>query len=357
MLGSDVLDIAVGLVLIYLLLSLIMTAVQEAVAAMLKSRAANLQRAVTELLQGDQSLVAAFYNPPLIYALHRGSRGVSAPGGEGPPAPAPAAAPAPGTAPAPAVAPAPAMPSSRPSYIPREIFAAVLIDLAKRGELKGELNQAYQGLSRFAGNDLVRLRREIEVWYDSAMDRAAGWYKRHTQLMLFLMGLAVALLLNVNSVTLAQYLAVNPQEREFANRLAEQVARSPSLPTEQSVRTYRNQLDAIRLPVGWSNAAVRELQQVFPAPPKNGPWGPLFYLGWVGALLSLLIGYGITALAITLGAPFWFDLLNRIMVIRSTVKPTEKSPDEPSEDGGRSRQPLPPTPPPAPASAAPPAAT
>jgi hypothetical protein len=28
--------------------------------------------------------------------------------------------------------------------------------------------------------------------------------------------------------------------------------------------------------------------------------------------------------AITLGAPFWFDLLNRFMVARSTVKPDEK---------------------------------
>jgi hypothetical protein len=33
-----------------------------------------------------------------------------------------------------------------------------------------------------------------------------------------------------------------------------------------------------------------------------------------------------------MGAPFWFDLLNKIMVVRSTVKPKEKSPEEASED-------------------------
>ena len=44
-----------------------------------------------------------------------------------------------------------------------------------------------------------------------------------------------------------------------------------------------------------------------------------------------------TALAVMLGAPFWFDLLNKFMVIRSTVKPREKSPDEPSQDGGDQR--------------------
>jgi hypothetical protein len=43
-------------------------------------------------------------------------------------------------------------------------------------------------------------------------------------------------------------------------------------------------------------------------------------------------GWLLTALAATLGAPFWFDVLNRLMVIRSTVKPHEKSPEEASED-------------------------
>lgn len=51
----------------------------------------------------------------------------------------------------------------------------------------------------------------------------------------------------------------------------------------------------------------------------NHPWPFLF--GWLA-----------TALAATLGAPFWFDVLNRIMVIRSTVKPHQKSPEEASED-------------------------
>jgi hypothetical protein len=48
-------------------------------------------------------------------------------------------------------------------------------------------------------------------------------------------------------------------------------------------------------------------------------------------LLSL-IGWSITALALSLGAPFWFDLLNKFIVVRATVKPKEKSPEEPSKD-------------------------
>jgi hypothetical protein len=44
-----------------------------------------------------------------------------------------------------------------------------------------------------------------------------------------------------------------------------------------------------------------------------------------------VLGWLVTALALSLGAPFWFDMLNKFMVVRSTIKPKEKSPDEPSK--------------------------
>jgi hypothetical protein len=50
-----------------------------------------------------------------------------------------------------------------------------------------------------------------------------------------------------------------------------------------------------------------------------------------------LLGWLLTAGAISLGAPFWFDLLNKFMVIRSTVKPHEKSLEEGSEDRQQGR--------------------
>ena len=50
-------------------------------------------------------------------------------------------------------------------------------------------------------------------------------------------------------------------------------------------------------------------------------------------LLRLLAGWLITAIALSLGAPFWFDTLNKFMVVRGTVKPQEKSQSEKSKDG------------------------
>jgi hypothetical protein len=48
--------------------------------------------------------------------------------------------------------------------------------------------------------------------------------------------------------------------------------------------------------------------------------------------LVILAGWLITAGALSLGASFWFDMLNKIMVVRNTVKPQEKSQTEGSKD-------------------------
>ena len=75
-----------------------------------------------------------------------------------------------------------------------------------------------------------------------------------------------------------------------------------------------NEIQKLGLPVGWDRADPRTI-------PNN-------FGGW----LIKIIGWLLTAIAISLGAPFWFDLLNKFMVVRSTVKPHEKSPEEVSED-------------------------
>jgi hypothetical protein len=81
-----------------------------------------------------------------------------------------------------------------------------------------------------------------------------------------------------------------------------------------------------------------------------------YYVSPYGVVLMVL-GWLITAFAITLGAPFWFDVLNKFMVVRSTVKPSEKSGDEASKDARPAAKPgAPPAPPASPAPPAPPAA-
>jgi hypothetical protein len=77
-------------------------------------------------------------------------------------------------------------------------------------------------------------------------------------------------------------------------------------------------IDLLGLPVGWDTPGSK-----FPG------WNLKL---WWEATKTHFPGWLLTALAISLGAPFWFDLLNKFIVVRSAVKPHEKSPEEGSKD-------------------------
>lgn len=513
MFGSDILDISIGLVLVYLILSVLMTSVVEGIEAILKTRAGDLERAIGQLLGGET--LEAFYKHPLIDGLFRGayeprkSAGGAAAGGDAASAgdggqvltvASQGDTKSQGQASAPVKS---RVMTKLPSYIPREIFSAAVLDLANKeggAELKGKINALAPGLldsSVAVGNALktlaaavdpdailkaqaavnsaqaafARERRSLEQWYDSAMDRASGIFKRRTQSRLFVVGLAIAVVVNVNSVVIAQYLATHPAAREEMFALARKAEASAPVPkrdaalipapnqggagsgngaaaneaaaeagggnetaadrsvggksgtaptaavrkdnalkstggqeaanaervncysaslapasnagsvgvdgnetaasdaVENEVESseaidnqvdgnvltvgngvesrsgtnlavsedpiyracrdrwtseYLAQLQDIGLPIGWEYTTYnRERAMVLM------PNGGLSILG----LVLLALGYLATAFAVMLGAPFWFDLLSKLMVVRSTVKPTQKSPDEPPAEG------------------------
>jgi hypothetical protein len=169
-----------------------------------------------------------------------------------------------------------------------------------------------------AEGDLQKAQANIEAWYDASMERVSGWYKRSTQVFLFFIGLGVAITLNINTITIANYLY-----RDSAARAA-LVARAEAAVAEQNYpRTYpaiQTELQSLKLPIGWESG-LPPLRNSDGTPRPNT-------VDWIGLIGGLLM----TALAATLGAPFWFDILNKVMVIRSTVKPHEKSPEEASKD-------------------------
>ena len=160
-----------------------------------------------------------------------------------------------------------------------------------------------------AEGDLQKAQANVEAWYDSTMDRVSGWYKRSTQWILFAIGLTVAIAMNVNAIAIGDYLSRNKTARET---LVAQAQTTSSDPNYQSRKfsEIKNELQSFTLPIGWDGEANRFKARPFPT-----------IAGWV-----------LTALAASLGAPFWFDLLNKFMVVRSTVKPHQKSPEEASED-------------------------
>src|SRR4051812_17515712 len=102
MLGSVILDVAIGLVLVYLLLSLIATAAQETIARWGNERARMLEGGMKELLD-EQDLVDAMYDPPMSPSLHPGR------------------------------SPDPGKNGRLPPYAPAANFSAAFLDIAVRG--------------------------------------------------------------------------------------------------------------------------------------------------------------------------------------------------------------------------------
>jgi hypothetical protein len=182
-----------------------------------------------------------------------------------------------------------------------------------------------------AQGDLNQAQAYLEAWYDSGMDRVSGWYKRSSQWVIFWIALFVTIALNINTITIADYLARNDVARAALVARA-QAAVEDSAFINRNYSAITQELDTLGLPIGWSKGWGAPRQHYQPASGGLMVWNNV---------LAPLVGWLLTALAATLGAPFWFDVLNKVMVIRSTVKPHEKSPEEASEDRQRPSPPPP----------------
>lgn len=359
MFNSTTLEVAVGMALIYLLLSLFCTAINEAIAGILGSRAKNLEKGIKSLFTDGLktaekkdgngrsipavTLAEAIYDHGLVQGLYKSTAGEQAAKWYN------------------------ALGSNLPSYIPARIFATTLVDvlftvnettpspasttagsdaptpstlavpaglpsdlsmmLSKLGDLpdsKGK--QAIVALVKQANGDLSKTQQAFERWYDDGMDRAAGWYKRKTQLVLFFIGLTVAVSLNVDSITIGRNLWMSPALRSYAVTTAEQYAKEKSKtgPSADASKDL-SVLQWLALPIGWTPSK-------YPWMEEHGEGATYSQSFSILSLLFVIAGWLLTAIAMTLGAPFWFDTLNQFMVVRSTIKPREKSEIEGSKD-------------------------
>jgi hypothetical protein len=340
MFGSTITEVAIGIIFVYLLLSLICSAVNEIIESLLKNRATDLERGISVLFNQENGgkMIEAFYKHPLISGLFRG-----------------------------AYKPKKEntirfwhflLPTNLPSYIPARNFSSAVIDLilhptafesnvqgastgtqaaveipvnpsippATMANLRPNISefggnqfaQALRALAEQSGNDINKMRENLEAWFNGSMDRVSGTYKRRTQWVLFIMGLIITILLNVNTITIVKRLTTDTTLRQLVVAQAEIFAKRPDALTP-NLEENRKQLEALNLPIGWENGIH-----------FSSPFSEDFH--FLDYLIRHLLGWLLTAGAISLGAPFWFDLLNKFMVIRSTVKPHEKSLEEGSED-------------------------
>jgi len=362
MLNSETLEVAMGMVFLFLLMSLICTAIKEWIEALLKWRAMDLERAMRTLLDDPEGRTTqALYSHPIIYSLFQGGydhkqlRSSWLVMGTGADRHMRLGA-----------------RRNLPSYIPTAHFATAFIDLVARGPasqgdaastvppgpltidlLRKQASLLPDHLARtviagidYANGDIAKVRKAVEQWFDGAMDRASGWYKRRTQALLFTIGLLTAVVLNVDALHILHRLTHDKTFRDVVvNRAAAAKAPASASAGDElaSIALARGELDAVAMPIGWESPTTAGAgSQLWPtqfcsaSADDKGTLSESCTFGRnpVYAVVRMVFGWLVTALAVMLGAPFWFDVLNRIMVIRSTVKPHEKSPEEPSQDGG-----------------------
>jgi len=342
-----VLDIAIGLSFLYLLLALLCTTLNETVAGWLQIRGKTMAKGIERML-ADPELAKAVYRHPLIKKL--------APDEENP----------------------------LPSYIPSDKFALALMDIvtgkdkptndpnALRESLpkfSEDFRQAITAVLESSSPTLINDQQKIEAWFNDQMDRVSGWYKKNTQARIFVFAIIVTLAFNADTAKVAHVLWTNPAvtakvveaakgETALGRPEGEPQAmveyEHPNDPTNSKpIHVPRSGLtegerEALGELTGWkgdwltewkkaqdqkqddlktanptsSNAATTEA-------PSTTTMDWMFFL-----LLTKLPGWVVTVLAVSLGGPFWFDMLNRFMNIRNAGR----APDE-SRDKSKAAQP------------------
>jgi hypothetical protein len=302
-LNSTVLEVASGLLFIFLAASLATGSIVEALASAMKWRSNTLLSGVKDLMNDDAftGLAKDLYEHALIN-----------PRGSGEPAPT----------------------TKPPAYIDPKQFANALMDitgLISAGEIAGtpptvaqlraavdaavpattnkQINNLLQGMILRGAGDLDHIRTELAVWFDNAMDRVSGHYKRITQLVNFVLALLLCVSLNIDTVRIATTLWGQPALVQAAHITGNPVGSADALHTIEAT-----------FPIGWPNG------QWFTK------WGPA--LGTQDAVpvrmgkadyRQAILGWLITALTTLFGAPFWFDVLQSVVRLKgSGPSPGEK---------------------------------
>jgi hypothetical protein len=168
-----------------------------------------------------------------------------------------------------------------------------------------------------------RLQQNIEQWFNDSMTRCGGWYKRWTQKVLLGIAIVVVIGANVDTLMLAKRFMRDNSLRASIVTAAEKTIQNDAVnPTsdDQARQDFLKEADKLSLPLGWvSNAAD----------PYKADQIPQTKLGW----LMKLFGLAISIFAISLGAPFWFDILSKVVNIRGSGTPpgeTKKSAPQPA---------------------------
>jgi hypothetical protein len=362
--GFPILDLVVGIIFIYFLLSIVSSSMIEIILTATKLRGKMLEKWLLAIF--DKPVTVGKTTMPLGQAImdHCGTTALSPAG----------------------VSPSyidaknftsallekvlhdPGDPKSIPSDIDKVIERLETTD-ALPSEIKGlligyakETKDTYKSLTVKVAGELEMFNNKIENWYDTNMDRVSGALKmRHTRKFTLWTAIVLVVFMNADTISISQYLYKNPQARTAIAAQGFTAANNDSVKAQvQQIIARNNQRKAEAKAAADTSqkkqivsdstekaedtTAMKQLRdsiatQIVNIQSTKAVLDDAIPLGWNGRVfltvedkfsfwlvLSKLAGLAMTILAIMMGAPFWFDVLNKISNMRrARSKPPSSS--------------------------------
>lgn len=298
------LEITIGLVFIYLLLSLFSTIIMEMIATLFRMRASLLKSTIERILNDAETNASIdFFNQPLMKNLSDYKTWYTNSFKTG----------------------------DTPSNISPQNFSKTIINLILKdptdkidlttitnklatSSLSKDAKTHINSLIRSSNGDIECFQKELENWFNDTMERANGWYKRQVQYILLVVGFCIAFAFNADSIEIIKKLQNDPSTRiAIVNNATNYIQKNDSLKIENHfINKEETQIDSLKKLV--LNENYKLLNE------SNNILGWSNYNSKQTSFIVKFFGFILTALAICLGASFWFDLLKKLINIRTMGK-------------------------------------
>lgn len=317
-----ILDLVIGLFFIYFLFSVVCTSIVEGLSQFFNWRSNTLERWMIDLFnketEDSDSLGAKLANHHMIRGLTRRE--------------------------------------SKPDYIPAHIFSSALFSLIHSSTNQNhstpydplrlkkaiEISPLKQGLKEYllqaleeSQGSITLARKRLEMWFDDSMEGLIEAYKKKTRACAFWIALIIVVSANVDTLALTKYLYEHPEQAAILAGAAEkeskdsilyqQVLKSMAV-IEKNLQQRPDDSASIAI-IQQTRGSVQQAQSQYDTQKAmlKAIGLPLGWEGWdkkasFCQYLRKALGLLLTALALTLGAPFWFDTINKLVNIRSAGK-------------------------------------
>jgi hypothetical protein len=306
--NSSLIDVAIVLIGIYIGLSVAASWIQEQFASLAHLRGRQLYRGVLSLVANSPTIANAIFQHPLVTASVDKNETTKRPSyldarnftlalwqsvhqELGPGA---------GAAAANAIA------------LPRQSFTALETRVSALPD--DGLKTTLSALINSASGDYDKLLSATDAWFESQMDRVNGWYKRTAQWYLVSIGAFIVIVGGVDSISIARQAYASPVLTRAVAQSVEQAVKAganatPTPAAAGATPSTPEHEQALAVAKAMDTALSKE-------PTIMVLWSSQMLPNDLGSWALKILGLLITVVAVSLGAPFWFDLLKSLINVR-----------------------------------------